>query len=1004
MNWMKYALVISIAIAVCTPTAICGEGKTWEDTITLPTYPWQPADINPVFYAVDGSENNIIYPYSMEDHISSAKVNRQYKTVNLENEYLKVICIPELGGRIFSVLDKTTGEEMFHRNNVVKPGLISMRGAWISGGIEWNTGPHGHTVTAISPVNVASVKAEDGSVSLIVTNTEMIFRTRWQVILTLQPGKSYLDEKISIFNPLDGVHPYYFWNCTAFICTPQTRFIYPMTLGCDHAGTSFFTWPMFKGKDISWLKNYDTPTSVFAHDCAFDFFGSYDAGLDRGIVQYANHDILIGKKAWTWGQSADGIVREGNLHEGKEQYIEVQSGPLLTQADYGLLHPRETVSWQEWWYPIHGFGDGFEYATRDAAVQHFIKDGKLEFRVITTGRFPEATCRFLQDGKNVEQKVLNLSPSKPEIFILPCSAEKPVNVQIVDREGAVLLDYQSPLDIPKVNPPKPDWLTTKKEKELTAEETYLKGLLFDKQTNRTSARKWYEKALVLDPQHIPSLKGLAVLDLESGLLDDAIKRLNDVMARSKDDGMAAYYLGSAWFQKGEYPAAQTWGYKAIRTLSRIALGNDLIGRSLMCQGKYTEAVEVFRQSVANNPQDTRAKDHLLLALYKSGEQNKAQELLTEMMKDDPTGFIPLMVDRFLNPWKAGHYVESIPKELGEIDFEIEEVALVFYECGLVDEAYTIFTDFYAAPNTLKSNSPMPDYYMAFLADRLGKKELVSSYLAKAQSLPSDYVFPSRPETIKVLQFAIESKANSGKGLGKTHLYLGNLYGGLGRMQEAKTHWEMAVKLDESQSVAWRNLGLLAWKEDKNLAEAASDYRHAIAARPEDQPLYRDLSQILIADQKRHDAISLLNPLLEKKNLRQDILEIIAQAYLDEKEYDRVINILSQSFFSNWEGRNMSRNIFVAAHMARGKSFMESANYKGALEDFSASLTYPEFLGVGRPADAEEAEILYLKAKALSALGRKAESIDVWKQAAASREGSENQNKYRKLSAEELQKQ
>lgn len=212
---MLYTLtLVSTCVLVALPTWCWAEVRAWEGTITIPTYPWEE-DVNPKFWALEGSarlsttvKGAITYPYTMQDHLSRTKVDRQYKALYIENEYVKVTCLPELGGRIHSVLDKTEGKEMFHRNDVIKPGMIAMRGAWISGGIEWNFGPHGHTVTVVSPVDALVGKNPDGSVFLEVNNHEKIFRTRWTVRVTLRPGKAYLEEDIRIFNPTDGMHPY----------------------------------------------------------------------------------------------------------------------------------------------------------------------------------------------------------------------------------------------------------------------------------------------------------------------------------------------------------------------------------------------------------------------------------------------------------------------------------------------------------------------------------------------------------------------------------------------------------------------------------------------------------------------------------------------------------------------------------------------------------------------------------------------------------------------------
>ena len=366
--------VLAVVMACGSSPAAQAQVKVWEGSLTIPTYTWED-DVNPKFWALEGTGpgsvspiNSIIYPYTMQDHLSRTKADRTYRALFLENEYLKVACLPELGGRLHSVLDKTTGRDMFHLNHVIKPSMIAMRGAWISGGVEWNAGPQGHTVTCVSPVDALTGQNPDGSAYLEISNLEKSQRTRWTVRVTLHPGRAYLEENIRLFNPTDAMSPYYFWNCVAFPNRPGTRFIFPMTLGTDHSAKTFFTWPMCEGKDLSWLKNYETSSSIFARQCEFDFFGAYDVDADRGIVQTADHHKLSGKKAWTWGNWDFGLVSQKNLTDDDGPYIEVQSGPLPTQSDYEALWPRDEVSWQEWWYPVHGLGKGFEYATKDLAI------------------------------------------------------------------------------------------------------------------------------------------------------------------------------------------------------------------------------------------------------------------------------------------------------------------------------------------------------------------------------------------------------------------------------------------------------------------------------------------------------------------------------------------------------------------------------------------------------------------------------------------------------------
>ncbi len=963
--------------------------RAWEGTITIPTYPWGPDDINPKF---DTLENSIIYPYTMQDKLSTKKMDRTYKALFLENEYLKVTCLPELAGRIHSVFDKTTNQEMFHTNSVIKPGLIAMRGAWISGGIEWNTGPHGHTVTCVTPVDVLLQEHPDGSASLVIGNIEQIFRTRWTVRLTLHPGRAYLDEQIRIYNPQDGVHPYYFWNCTAFPNLPGTRFMYPMTLGTDHAGTSFFTWPVDNGKDLTWLKNYDRPSSVFAYNCVFDFFGAYDVDLDRGIVQYANHNLLIGKKAWTWGQSGDGLVSQKALHEGNEQYIEVQSGPLLTQADYGLLHPREAVAWREWWYPVHGLGDGFEYATRDVAFQTYRQDGGLEMRMIATREIANAELLLTQQEHGLLRESVTLSPSQAAVVKLPSAPEGAIEVRLVE-DGNPIAEYITPLPIPKVTPPEPDWLSAKPESQLTAEEKYLKGLLFDKQTGRAAAREWYNKALAADADLAPALKALAVLDYEAARYTDAAANLEKALVRDPDDGLAWYYLGAARFKLAQWEEARRCGYQAVRKLSTAAQGYDLVGRAEMRLGDPQAALRAFQQAALLNPEDALARDHVILAAFAAGQLEDARALAEKAAASDPLDLIPRAVLALKDEASMKQFVDQAQWFVGEYDFEIMETCFAFTDLGMNTEASQILQGAYLDAVPEREQSPLPLYLAARLQAVQGDEKAAMKYLKEAAKKSSDYVFPSHSEMIDtmgldVLGYAIEKNPKDAK----AHLYRGNLTGALGALDEAVMDWKKAAELDPALSVAFRNLGLVEWKKTGDLAGAEAYYHKAIKARPEDQTLYRDLSQILLQNQQRPQAIALIEK-MPRKGLRGDLIEILSQAYVDEKEYGKAIDLLSSAYFSNWEGRTMSHHVFTRAHLERGKQEMESQKYREALEDFSAALTYPDFLGVGRPAEPVEAEALFWKGKALAALGRNEDARAAWIQGTQSLNNSGHEKRF-----------
>ena len=995
---MGPGIVGVLGLVVLFPAPAWAKAKAWQGTITLPTYTWED-DLNPKFWALEGAaklsttvKGSITYPYTMQDHLSRTKVNRTYKAFFLENEYLKVTCLPDLGGRLHSVFDKTTNQEMFHTNQVIKPGMIAMRGAWISGGVEWNSGPQGHTVTILSPVDVISGESPDGSAFLEINNQEKIFRTRWTVRVTLHPGRAYLDERIRISNPTDGMHPYYFWNCTAFPNRPGTRFIYPMTLGTDHSARQFFTWPIHKGKDLTWLKNYETPTSVFGYRCEFDFFGAYDVDRDRGIVSAANHRECGGKKAWTWGESNFGKVAQQNLTDDDGPYIEVQSGPLPTQSDYGLLGPHDEVSWQEYWYPVHGLGDGFEFATKDVAVQTAHKGSGLELRLLATAKFPGATCSLIRGGTEIIRKPLALGPEAPQVVTLDAAGSAPVDVTVSSAAGIELARFTTPLPIPKVNPPDPAKFAEKPDAECTVEELYLKGDKHDRSTSRLAAREYFEKALAKDPGYVPALRRLAVLDFEAALYEKAIARLERALDRDPDDGVAWYFLGASRLRLNQLKQALDCGYRAARCSGTVSLGYDLAGRAAMRMKDYATAADLFYRAMDG---DRPAFTHVLLARAARGE-----DMLTKVP------FLPSTTSLFPQPIAAVQdesFMKRFVKEArafrGEYEFTMLETSLAFADLGLAKEAALILHAACVQGISEREQGPLPLYYLAYFASLQGDPAKAEAYLQKAAKLDRDFVFPSRPEEVDILRFAVEKNP----GDANAHLHLGNLLANLGRLDEAEKHWESAVRVAPAKAMALRNLGLFAWAKG-DLAKAEELYRKAVAARPSDQTLVRDLAEILLAVGKRPDAIRVMETMPVKGLRRAEITIALAQAYVDERRYDDAVKLLEATpYFVNWEGQDVTWRLFNKAHVERGRERLEKKEFPAALQDFEAALTYPANLNVGRPNRPEEAPAQYWRGKALEALGRGAEARAAWQAGAAGRDGSAAQREYQQRCREELDK-
>jgi tetratricopeptide (TPR) repeat protein len=235
-----------------------------------------------------------------------------------------------------------------------------------------------------------------------------------------------------------------------------------------------------------------------------------------------------------------------------------------------------------------------------------------------------------------------------------------------------------------------------------------------------------------------------------------------------------------------------------------------------------------------------------------------------------------------------------------------------------------------------------------------------------------------------------------------HFQLGNLYANLGRVGEAIDCWNDAVRIDPTLSVAQRNLGVATMTVTNDATKAAEYYARAIAARPDDQTLHRDLAEILIANGKRREAIQRLESMPLQGPRRSEITIMLAQAYLDEGRFGDTIELLeSTPYFVNWEGQDITWSLFHRAHLERGIQELDAGRLKSALTDFEAAVTYPANLGVGRTNEPQHARAEFLRGSTLMKLGRATEARAAWEAGATCVPRSDEQMEYKKRCEENL---
>ena len=339
------------------------------------------------------------------------------------------------------------------------------------------------------------------------------------------------------------------------------------------------------------------------------------------------------------------------------------------------------------------------------------------------------------------------------------------------------------------------------------------------------------------------------------------------------------------------------------------------------------------------------------------------------------------------------FVQAGRDYVGEDDFEMLETGLTFAEVGLYAEAVKLVSAFCIEAVEEDRVSPLPLYYLGYFAHLKGDDETAGRYLNRAAGTYRDFTFPSRVQAVEVFKYALEVNPSDAYG----HLHLGNLYANLGRCDEAVTHWSEAGKLDESLNIAFRNLGFHAWVVKADHSSAVDHYLRAIRARPSDQTLYRDLAEVLVDNGNIPEAIRILESMKFEGKKRSDIIIMLARVYVDNKQYTSAIELLAATpYFVNWEGSSVTKDLFDEAHIKRGLDFFDSEDYKAALADFDAALTYPENLGCGRKDKLQEAKIYYWRGKCFEKLGKMDKAHVAWKIGAEGEEGSKEQNEHRQL--------
>jgi tetratricopeptide (TPR) repeat protein len=992
-----HAIMLAAAVPFLPQAASADSVKLYERDEVIPTYKSGPPEPNPMFYFgrdSQGAEGRI-YPYPLYDNLTNVRSEQTYHLVYLENEYIKIAIAPEIGGRLLSALDKTDNYDFIYHQHVIKPALIGLIGAWISGGIEWNI-PHHHRASTFLPVQYRTESNADGSKTIWVGELEVRQRMTWAVGYTLRPGSSVLECSVRIVNRTPLPNSMLCFANVAVSADENYQVIFPPSTQwvTYHFKRDFATWPIASGHysgadfgtgtDVSWYKNHLNANSMFDWDYVDDFFGGYDHGREAGIVSVADDHIVPGKKFWTWGNGPRGRMWDHILTDDDGPYMELMAGAYSdNQPDYSWMQPFEERAFQMNWYPFRGIG-GLKNANLEAAVNLEVTNGVAKFGFCTTKEFPNATVQLKARDKILDEEKISINPAKPFVKEIPIADgidEHDLRASLM-AGGKEIVAY-SPVRLTPV--PRPAVVTPPPAPEAIAnnEELFLAGLRIDQfHDPKLDADPYWDEVLKRDPADTEANTGLGLLDLRNAKFADAEQHFRKALERltakytTPKNAEPLYYLGVALAAQGKtdeafdafYKAAwsQEWKSPAYFSLAEIAVS----------RGDFTAALNFANSSLDANALNVRAYGLKISALRHLNRTKEAQEILKfAQQKTDPLD-VRLMAEQWLLT-RDKSVAGQLFKTLNEFPATAQEIAAEFSNAGLLsDGAEVLAQSVTAAPDKTKI-SPMIYYYLSDFAEKLGDAAKAAGYRQQAMAQSPEYVFPFQSEAIGVLRRAIAANPSDAR----APYYLGNLLFDW-QPDEAVALWEKSAVLDPNFPIVWRNLAQ-PWshKDDDASRAKAISYLEKAVALPNPYPdHFAELDSLYQASgapvEKRLALLEQNQSVVVQKD--EGLAALIGLKTFTGKP-DEAIALLEGRTFSIWEGGTKfnTGEAWADAHLVRGLQRFNAKKFSDALEDFNAALEPPANLRAEQPGGAYPSELAYWIGCANEALGNSEQARQSW---------------------------
>lgn len=938
--------------------------KVSVDKVRIPTYVEPAPEELPMFAEnrVHQRSSGNPYPNKIVLRVNrEEKTEKEYTLITIENEYLEIQILPEIGGKIYAAKDKVNGYDFFYKNHVIKPALIGALGSWTSGGLEFNW-PFHHRASSFMPTDYEIERLANGGAIVWVSEHDPTDRMKGTVGIVLNPGESIFETRVKLSNRTPVRRSFLWWENVAVPSNKEYEIFFPhdvshvffhykrsvTTYPIASNSTGIFNGIIFDGEvDISKHKNTIQPTSYFSAVSKYDFFGGYDAGKKCGVVHVADHHVSPGKKMFTWAYNQLSQSWENALTDTDGAYCELMAGSYSdNQPDFTWLEPMETKTFSQYWFPIGEIGVP-DFANTTGAI--YVKDAIK----VQLNKADKVKITIRHNDKTLFSETVSLEARKEYTLPVDFSMQLGYSIDVVSADGISLMSYELK-EYDRFNVPHPTQDMPNIAKVGSPYLLYLEGVHVDQYRDpAVKGESYYKEAIKRDPDFAPALLALAESKLKNAFYEEAL----DYLSRAKkvltqfnnhtEEGKLYYLLGQTYLAVNEYAKAYDYLQKAAWSSAYVSSSMTYISMLDIRNIEYNKAIDHLNTALTYNKANGMANALMVYAHFLNGDKKASDLQLQFVESTDKLNHLARFFGVLTGTISEDDFMDKIKTDKNQLCLDLLETLLT---ANLNEEAIVLL-------EILQKQEPLCFSLSAIYADLKGT--------SPDDSATEGIAFPSR--TIEMT--SLSNWAEQGNPKAKFQLACA-LYG-KGHYADAAALWEDVSATDYRSA---RSLAVAYYSHLDRKEEVLPLLKKALSLKPNDEQLIFETVYVMgkmgVAPKER---LSFLN---SHKSIisRDDIMLEWARAYNMNGQEDKAIELLKNRNFVPAEGgEHAVAEQYMMAYFLKGRKLMQENKMKEAAACFQEAQTLPQNLGAGLWNYVRLVPYKYYEAVCLNALGQEVEA-------------------------------